>query len=508
MNRWMEFILKFSLKIIIIIMSIHNLTEEELDGLDIVINNGAVISASITTADIVEEPIIETPVISDEINMVCFWDSNTFWLNLQESEKFATLLNNNPDITSFNEWISGNTSANLLSRIQASVFNRKDINKRNILVLLIWTNDPWYNLTLQQSKDNIDSIISQSISEGWEVIYLTYPPSDALQFNDNLRAINAHISSEVNWYSTIDINSLFITPYDWNVNRDELINTQLHFNWSWHIIISEAIQNFLWYNNFQVNTDELSTVNTELNWDEWVYYLNIGNTKRILLSKLNNMFKLWIINYTVSSGGGDFGWNTSLSTDLVNVWDFESSATDLVWGNNWTVTGATNIAAKFGNWYNFSATSNRINLGSNLSSTIKSVSVWAKKSATGNWGRVMWNTAGNQYLFQLYGNGSNYCNIWGGTISWSQTDDTNWHHYAITADWATIKIYQDSILKVTTADTSNFSGLNMIWNTSTSYNSATAWSWLIDEWYTWSKVVTQTDVNDLYASWSGLFYNS
>tara|TARA_R110000851_G_scaffold42926_1_gene106553 strand:+ start:489 stop:695 length:207 start_codon:yes stop_codon:yes gene_type:complete len=68
----MEFILKFSLKIIIIIMSIHNLTEEELDGLDIVINNGAVISASITTADIVEEPIIETPVISDEINMVCF----------------------------------------------------------------------------------------------------------------------------------------------------------------------------------------------------------------------------------------------------------------------------------------------------------------------------------------------------------------------------------------------------------------------------------------------------
>tara|TARA_R110000744_G_scaffold307110_2_gene415333 strand:+ start:12502 stop:12663 length:162 start_codon:yes stop_codon:yes gene_type:complete len=53
-------------------MSIHNLTEEELDGLDIVINNGAVISASITTADIVEEPIIETPVASDDINMVCF----------------------------------------------------------------------------------------------------------------------------------------------------------------------------------------------------------------------------------------------------------------------------------------------------------------------------------------------------------------------------------------------------------------------------------------------------
>ena len=43
-------------------MPIQTLTQEELNGLDIVINNGAVISASITIPD----------QVTQDINMVCF----------------------------------------------------------------------------------------------------------------------------------------------------------------------------------------------------------------------------------------------------------------------------------------------------------------------------------------------------------------------------------------------------------------------------------------------------
>lgn len=51
------------------------------------------------------------------------------------------MLDANVDITAFNEGIAGNTSTQLLSRLQTSVLNRKDVNKRNIMTLLIGTND-------------------------------------------------------------------------------------------------------------------------------------------------------------------------------------------------------------------------------------------------------------------------------------------------------------------------------------------------------------------------------
>tara|TARA_R110000744_G_scaffold307110_2_gene415334 strand:+ start:12958 stop:13140 length:183 start_codon:yes stop_codon:yes gene_type:complete len=60
---------------------------------------------------------------------------------------------------------------------------------------------------------------------------MTYPPSDALQYNDNLRAINSHVESQATTlgYTVLDINALFITDNDYNVNKSELVNTQLHF---------------------------------------------------------------------------------------------------------------------------------------------------------------------------------------------------------------------------------------------------------------------------------------
>ena len=447
-------------------MPIKNLTKEELNWLDVVVDNGVVISASITTADVVTPPVVEQP---KNINMVCFGDSNTYGLNLQESEKYATLLKLNPIINTYNEGISGNTSANLLSRIQSSVFNKKDSTKRNILTVLIWTNDYGYWLTVPQVWDNIKNIVSQSKAQWWEVILMTYPPSDAIKYNDNIRTVNSYImsNSTILGYKSIDINALFITPENNNVNKAELCNTQLHIRPIWHKLIADEIFKSL---------------------------------------NLPTMFNIWVISVPTPSAS-PFGWNVSLQTNIQNYWkcNVNGSFPDELGANNGTINGATFSATGKIAWdYNYDNISWNVAITA-LPSWTKSISVWAKKNATGAFGRILWNIAGTKYLFQLYNDGKNYSNI-GVSVNFAQTDDTNYHHYIVTTDGTNARFYLDSVLKLTTAFSWDLSWFDRIGKYSSTVNTATLWNGHIDEIGTWTKTLTSQDVVDLFNGGAGLSY--
>lgn len=484
-------------------IQINNLTPEEIDGLDLTIENWVVTQASIST-------LLPDP---QWINLVCFGDSNTEGIEMPTEDSFCYMLNQNPDIIAFNEWVAWETSSQLLSRIQTSVLDKKDINKRNIVTLLVWTNDTWYMTPATTIWTNIQNIISQLQSDNWEVILMTYPVRNDTQRDPIIRELNTLIRDNIStlWCHFIDLHDLFVNPSNPNLNRNEIARTQLHFNGNWHRVINDTVQSILGYESFVSDVEVETEINNTLT--TWGYtglsYNKISGDKGILLGKLNNMFKLGIIDYPVAAAWGAFGGNTSLQTDITHAWDFESNADDLVGSNNWTVTWAINWAyGKYGNAYRFSNTSDRISI-TTLSSSVKSISVWAKKSSTWAWGRVMGSSGSTYYLFQLYNDGNNYCRIlsWQ-TLSWAQTDDTNYHHYVITADGTTVKIYVDWVLKLSQSSTWDFSNFDLIWNYGSSYSTATAWKWDIDEVYTWDKVLNSTDVSDLYASWAWLFYNS
>lgn len=230
---------------------------------------------------------------------------------------------------------------------------------------------------------------------------------------------------------------------------------------------------------------------------------------------MNRSYFHWM-NILPTWWGWAFGGHSTLSTWLVNVWQFNSDATDVIWWNNWTVFGATNTTWFNGNGYNFDWINDYISITS-LSSSVKSFSAWAKKSSTGAYWRIMWASWWTYYLVQLYNDWKNYTRIlsWQ-TLSFAQTDDTNWHHYVITASWTTVKIYVDWVLKLSQASTWNFANLNQIGKYTTINSWPNLWIWDIDEIYTWDKVLSDGwvsvgatatwEVADLYASWAWLFY--
>lgn len=213
--------------------------------------------------------------------------------------------------------------------------------------------------------------------------------------------------------------------------------------------------------------------------------------------------------HSLNASNSIFSW-------VVNVWKFEANADDSVWWNNGTVTWATLTTWKSWNAYSFNGTNNYITI-STLSSSIKGISFWAKKSSTWAYWRVMWATWGTYYLMQLYNDGNNYSRILSGqTLSFAQTDDTNWHNYIITADWTTAKIYVDWVLKLSQASTGNFANMNQIARYTTTNNSANLWRWLIDEIVTWNRVLTDWGVSvgstaswevaTIYNAWAWFFY--
>ena len=194
--------------------------------------------------------------------------------------------------------------------------------------------------------------------------------------------------------------------------------------------------------------------------------------------------------------------------NLVGWWPFQGNANDLsVNSNHGTFVGASTLTTdRFG-------TSNRAFQGGSSYVTCPSTvfrftrtdnfsfSVWYTK-ATNDGGRLV-STESNEGHFRISCGGTNILIQFGDYLSLPMNDN-NWHHLVYTYSSRTEKIYLDGILMITNNDAiSNDEALNYS-NPFTIGAKASPshdkWNGKIDDIGVWSRVLTQTEVTNLYNS--------
>jgi hypothetical protein len=220
----------------------------------------------------------------------------------------------------------------------------------------------------------------------------------------------------------------------------------------------------------------------------------------------------------------------TLLDDLVSAWRFSNGAllddshgtNDLT--NINTVAGASGgISGDFADFESGSSQFLRAATPTGLPTGTGafSISFWAKYEST---------TAGVVIL--AFANYGSYFNIhrttgWDGTghpgaIGVNGTDfnigrfdvDSNWHHHCIlipaSATFADVEWYVDGVLFTGSGSTSiNVPSAN--WTIGAFDDGGTPYNFYdggLDEIYVWDRLLTPADVADLYASGSGLFYDS
>lgn len=205
-----------------------------------------------------------------------------------------------------------------------------------------------------------------------------------------------------------------------------------------------------------------------------------------------------------------------LLNNLVSYYkmDTNGSFPDAHGSNNGTINGATFTASGKINWgYSFDWSNDNIVLSQNSSTILDndfSISIWfnINNSASSQWFlynfwlRDMWIRWGNvtdNIQFQLFDWTTNaYLN--------TPVNKNEWVHWVFVRDKSTgMKIYINGVEQVSnnfTWNASNVSRVEQIWRVLTQQY----YYWLLDELAFYSRVLTQTDVTNLYNWWNGLGY--
>jgi len=183
---------------------------------------------------------------SNNINIVCLWDSNTVWKRILLSQRYPYRLESLwGDIKSvYNEWLSWDTASWIIWRIDSSLYSHKVQWYRNIATILIWRNDfVNVNKTVEDIWNDIQSLISLCINDWWEVSVMTYSQDlFDLTINWKIKLLNGYIRDNENlWYTLIDNYTLFV---DWNDAMLPWIlwSDNIHLTALWNDIIFNNIK--------------------------------------------------------------------------------------------------------------------------------------------------------------------------------------------------------------------------------------------------------------------------
>jgi len=220
--------------------------------------------------------------------------------------------------------------------------------------------------------------------------------------------------------------------------------------------------------------------------------------------------------------------NSSLATDLVSYWELEEAsgtrfdshgANDLT--DNNTVGQAT---GKIGNGADFedgnSESLSDVNTGQ-YTSTVGSFACWVKvenlktsdfspsivstirSNADDTGGMVMRYSFVDQKVNWFKGN-----SVGGYTASTTALTSGSWFHIVGTWDSSEIKIYVNGTLEGTNSSVSASTTAGNLTIGSDTVNTARRFDGVIDEVGFWSKVLTSTEVSDLYNSGAGIPYDA
>lgn len=221
------------------------------------------------------------------------------------------------------------------------------------------------------------------------------------------------------------------------------------------------------------------------------------------------MFGRWAI---ANSGGWWGGTPSTLLTWLTAYYkaDTNGSFPDAVWSNDWTIDGASYTTSwLINNAYDFDGVNDNITFGS-----------WGI-GTTDDWSISFWlylDTNQRDRTVNLFGDirfiiahddnsqndGSLHWYDWSWHDTWYNVGNGAWNHYVVTYDYSatTIKIYVDTTQRLGNTSTTFTSGTatNQVSNPSLCFDGR------FDEFGVWSKVLTSSEIAELYNSWAGNQY--
>lgn len=206
----------------------------------------------------------------------------------------------------------------------------------------------------------------------------------------------------------------------------------------------------------------------------------------------------------------------ALTDNIVSYRKLDESsgnAADSVASNTATNTNVTYTTWKLNNWATFNGTSARFVAWSTISwTTAFTLMAWVKAASKVKAGILTKrdsNAAWIMFRQQSTAYQAFYLFSWGfvfATVGTTTCFDDTRHHIAVTRDWTAVKSYVDWVLDINWTASSNMS-LVTHWLKFGNDSVDNVWlNWMMDEVGVWSRALTQSEIQEIYNSWTGIQY--
>lgn len=286
---------------------------------------------------------IDIPVVTptvQTINMVSMGDSNTFGVNLTTDQRYSNKLATNAGITVNNLGTNGYKVQDLINQVPTMV-QYKDSTKRNVVTIMIGTNDFIAGNTVDNTWSQLQILINSVKSNGWEVWLLTYPPKSGDVINTSIITYNNLIKANSTiGYTVVDVYKEFSDGANgnkvWLMQADWLHMTDLG-NSIVYLLLYGTISKPIATTQTPVTTvtQNYSTLNPNDRWWSLVlsnWNLTIDNpssTWYSIRSTVAKSYWKWYSEYTIIS---------SWLWILIWVWNSSASINNYVWSdsNGWS----------------------------------------------------------------------------------------------------------------------------------------------------------------------------
>lgn len=178
--------------------------------------------------------------------ILALWDSLTAWYWVLEQENYPyklkqTLQENWYNYEIINAWVSGDTSDNVLSRVDLYLDNPPDI-----LILVVWWNDWLRWLSTENLKLNIQKIISKFDIKKTKIIlaWMQVPNNLWEKYSLDFKKVYEDIATE---NKNIYFYPFFLDKVE--LNPELTISDNIHPNSKWYDIIVKNLYDFILKNN-------------------------------------------------------------------------------------------------------------------------------------------------------------------------------------------------------------------------------------------------------------------
>ena len=178
-------------------------------------------------------------------NILALWDSLTagYWVGIEDnypSQLQSALDENWYAYRVTNAWVSGDTTSDLLDRLDSVVSEQE----YQITLLVIWANDWLRNQSISEMKDNIQEIINELRVQWVEYIVLWWMdilPIYWQKYRSDFKNAYTQLAEENGW-------NIYFLPYFldevWWVKKYN-IEDGIHPNKQWYKIIVKNMMDFL-----------------------------------------------------------------------------------------------------------------------------------------------------------------------------------------------------------------------------------------------------------------------